>query len=246
MRVPRNLAILSWLHASLPLLLGLHVAIASRAEWWRLPWRGIGIAACVGLVFALLFIVGTRRQRLWLPVSLRVFLVAWMGVAVWVAIRELSTALAVFAVFLMGFSLLLLQLVERERGRSYLDPRMRWFEGRPRLIPGLRAVVSSLEQREGKGGAETAMVWKASRLDREGVFLFVEGGNPSQLPDFVLCEAKVRVELSFRDRVQVCFGEPVAALLSRAGLGVRLRPGAVDEATGLGQLVEAIGGEGYA
>jgi hypothetical protein len=166
-----------------------------------------------------------------------------MGVAIWVALRELSTSLGVFAVLLIGFSLAMIAMVDHERARSYLDPRMQWFEGRPRFIPGMRAAITPTAA-EPAAFSDSAP-WRVARLDREGVFLFECSSPVREIPPFILSDARVKLMLEFHGTRVSVEGEPVTVLTSRRGVGLKLRPGTLDESTGLGLLVEAVRGVGY-
>ncbi|MDR3605931.1 MAG: hypothetical protein P4M08_00960 [Oligoflexia bacterium] len=149
-------------------------------------------------------LTGTLRAFVFHDVALGLYLI-------------LSSALAV------GWSLWTLNELER----SFFDPRLRWFQGLPKPIPGIECEIGDHRVR-------------VSRLDREGAFVY---SDRDRVPDNI-----GQISFVFRDRRINCHGVAVRTLdrvRPRSGVGIQFREMSADSRKVLGDFVESLKGEGY-
>jgi hypothetical protein len=124
-------------------------------------------------------------------------------------------------------------------GRSFFDPQLRWYQGLPRPIPGLKCRLP---------GASPKSDFRVSRLDGDGAFIYVETEGTLKFSDLPESE----MIFSFRDRQVRCRGVPVRSLAKgagfagEAGAGFQFRGMPPDSRKELGDFVEILRGEGHA
>ena len=123
-------------------------------------------------------------------------------------------------------------------GRSFFDPRLSWYQGMPKPIPGLRCRL------------EKSLDLDVCRLDQDGAFLFYSA-NPSQdgksqgvLPG-LLAKRRLSMVFYFRDRQVECQGIPILSLKDGRGMGVQFLGATDDLNKDIGDLLEFLRGEGY-
>jgi hypothetical protein len=171
--------------------------------------RRLGVFSAVGLV-ALVLLWSTRQALLHGDTSLGLYLIV---------ISALTFAWASWAL--------------HELGRSFFDPRVRWFQGLPKPLPRVECEIAS-------------NLFQVSRLDREGAFVFSSRGT---IPEFA--ESKkttLPITFLFRDRRISCTGVPVRTLdrvRKRSGIGIQFQEMSADSKKVLGDFVESLKGEGY-
>ena len=175
----------------------------------------------------------TRRIR----ISDR-FRLGWILFALVETFRLHSASLAFYAIFMALFLVACWSWLGVELKRSFFDPRMSWYEGLPRPIPGLTCEIV---------GEKEAAVFRVCRIDREGAFVFhAADASASRAQTPVL--APRELVFAFRDREVRCSAVPVRAF-SRAegfrGLGFQFDRMSPDACKRLGDFVELLKGEGY-
>lgn len=132
--------------------------------------------------------------------------------------------------------------LRRELGRSFLDPRIYWFQSLPKPIPGLKCRVG------GSGDSEDLAV---SRLDGDGAFVFVPYSMQRNLHPFKTHlkshqgRKKFPLEFEFRGSRLSCFGNPVIHLNRGIGAGFQFLVSSADARKEIGEFVERLRGEGH-
>lgn len=225
-------AAVSALTLSLPLS-ALQIVLMRQAPWWRLPYARIGFACLPAFLICLVVAALLMRGR-----ELGFYFGAASS-AVWVfgvglsAIRLHNISLGFFTLFLGLYLFLLLVWIRIELGRSFFDPKMRWYQGLPSPVPGLECELAD--------PAQAGSAFRVSRLDREGAFIFRD--SPDPLPK------KVRqLVFSFRDHQIRCQGIVIRSFQHRGGqegLGFQFTGMTPDARKTLGDFVETLKGEGY-
>jgi len=219
-------------------LIAIEVIIATRAPWWKLPYRNITYWS---LTFALIcvplsvWLVSAKKWAFTLSVVLSG---AWIFASAWAALRMQYPPLGFFTIFLLFFWVVELSWLKTELERSFFDPQMGWFQGLPKPIPGLRCQL---------GVGERVVDLRVSRIDRDGVFVFsqVEGGKPSSVLSSLLERRKLEMTFHFRDRQIACQGTPTLSIGMGIGAGIQFLWVSADLKKEIGDFVEVLRGEGY-
>ena len=219
-------------------LVAIQTILVSRAPWWNLPYDSIGIwSMAIGLIVFPLAVWITNGRRFALKVT-AVFAGVWVFVSVILAIRTGNFWLGLFTLIQILYFGGGLTWIRRESDRSYFDPRMEWYQGSPKPIPGLEC---ELLQRS----------LRVCRIDRDGAFVFLSprGREGDQGRTEPLEELRPRKPLtavfSFRDRRVECTGKPVRVLDGGRGVGIRFQELGLAGRRSLGDFVELLRGEGY-
>lgn len=227
-------------------LAAFEVILVKRAPWWRLPYQQIGFVcapvfvACV--ILSILLLKG-RRIGWYATAVLDGF---WFLSIGWIALRLHYPSLGIFGLILGGVMLAHLAWLKLELGRSYIDPRMHWYEGLPQSVPGLACEVRPQAERAERSQKDE---YRVSRLDREGVFVFRDNSSATahRAEKFGKPE-NVELLLSFREKQARCVGVPVCVfdrMGSESIVGFKFRDMSADSRKLLGDFVEALKGEGY-
>ena len=152
------------------------------------------------------------------------------------AMRMGLASLGYFSVFqLFAFGAGLVALSEELR-QSYLDPKLRWFQGSPKAIPGLTCQV---------GFGEAPVLFRVTRFDSRGAFL-AYGERSSAAPFEKKTLAKLH--FSFRHRELVCAGRARSSLYREGqalGLGFEFQDLSLDQKKEIDDFLELLRGEGY-
>jgi hypothetical protein len=224
-----------------PLFAAVEVALATRAPWWKLPWPELGAWAGAVAAAILPFAWGVSRGNRWARRSLAVLAGAWCALTFIAAFRVANPALGFFSLPLALYWIAELAWLRSEMGRSFFDPRMRWYQGAPRAIPGLRCQVAADDGRRADA--------RVSRIDDQGAFLLAGPGEglfrlrPGEEAEMIFV---------YRDRRVRCAGAPVRAVEGEGGqmlaAGFLFSPAAMtaDARKELGDFVESLRGEGHA
>jgi hypothetical protein len=218
--------------------IAIEVAIATRAPWWKLPYRNMSYWA---LSFALIciplsvWLVAAKKWAFKITFALSG---VWIFISVWVAIRMQYPPLGFFAIFLLFCCFVVLNWLKQEMERSFFDPQMSWFQGLPKPIPGLQCQLMS---------GEKIVDLRVGRIDRDGVFVFsqVEGGKPSTVLSSLLEKRKLEMVFNFRDRRIACQGTPTLSVGLGIGAGIQFMWVSADLRKEIGDFVEVLRGEGY-
>ena len=159
-------ALLLWL--AIPIA-ALETVIATRAPWWRLPYEAIEIWCLAVAMMVIPLSAGSRPESRWaLNVAVGI-LSLWVLLSGWYSVRTHHPALGFFTLFLLLFFGMVASWLDQELGRSYFDPRMHWYEGLPKPVPGLSCEADGRKLR-------------VARMDEEGAFLFDSELGKSPLP----------------------------------------------------------------
>lgn len=231
---------------SIPLA-AVEVLVVSRAPWWRLPYPEMLFWSLVAASFVVPIALWLKQARPWAFSSAFALACVWTLLSGWVSIRMRRPGLAYFSIALAGYFVAVLSVFRRELSRSFLDPRIRWYQGLPRKIPGLRCHLTT----------EFGQVaFDVSRFDSEGAFVFRERADgPDQASRSAVAwlqgaasgSAKIpELAFVFRDREVRCKGELRRALRRGIGGGIEFKGLSPDARKELGDFVENLRGEGYA
>jgi|GEM_PF-744470 len=240
-RLPRLLrAALFVLFLLIPLA-GVEALMVSHAVGWERSssWVALwsGVAALISIPLSILLARG-RQWGLGILTLLRLACVAASGI---LAVRFKLTSLGFFTIFLVGYFTWIMVWIRREMRRSYFDPQIRWFEGLPQAVPGLICYV---------GNGALQHPFRVSRMDEEGVFLFLNQIPRSFEWKSLLLGREKELVFVFRDREFRCQGILVGILnrgTERGGIGggFQFRGLSPDQSKDLGSFVENLRGEGY-
>lgn len=211
-------------------LAGIETVVATRAPWWRLPYPAIGMWSASAFLMALPLSVWLMRGRGWARGVTEALLVLWLALSAWFALRTRNPGLGFLTVALIAAFGAWVTWIRRELGRSFFDPRMHWFQGLPRPLPGLTCRVAL---------ADRELDCQVSRIDREGAFVF------SSSPGALRASARSELTFRFRERSVRCVGVPVRALTDGLGAGFQFQGLAPDLRKQLGDFIETLKGEGY-
>jgi hypothetical protein len=231
--VPGKLRLASALFLLAVPAMAIETVIVSRAPWWKLPVHSMEVWAAVIAAVALPLSLFMQAGKKW-AFSIGIFLSAsWIAISIWLAIRAQQPALGFFTCFLIVFFGGALSWLNREMTRSYFDPQIQWFQRLPKPIPGLSCWVS----RE----TDSWDMFRVSRIDEEGVFLFRDGGAGAQFSR----KDRLALKFVFRDRKIQAVGVPIRDLREGLGVGVQFKGLEADSYKEIGDFVELLRGEGY-
>jgi len=217
-------------------LAALQTILATRAPWWKLPYRSIGVwVAAVALICLPLSAWLSYGKRWALGLS-AVFATLWIFMSAWIAIRMRYPALGFFALLLLVFFTTILLWIRLEMSRSFFDPQLAWYQSVPKPIPGLKCSLHFSEKK--------VVEARAGRLDGEGVFLFLEPQADSDALNLRRGQ-KLELQLAFRERSVKCQAVPMRALENGIGAGFQFREMSPDLKKELGDFLELLRGEGY-
>lgn len=217
-------------------LASLETGIALRAQWWRLPYQAILIwsAACAAAYLVLSWWIA--RGYRWALVVMASCGALWVLASASYAIRLQNYGIAFFTLFLALFWIAMLSWIRFELQRTFFDPKMTWFHGLPRGIPGLSCRI-----------ADSKSELRVSRIDEDGAFLFtpvpelIEG-----LRSFIDDKAaRVPLKFIFRGSEVDCRGFAVVRLEGGAGAGFQFAGMSPDSRKDLSDFVETLRGEGH-
>jgi hypothetical protein len=216
-------------------VMGLQVAIASQSPWWNLPWPRIGLW-CLA-VFLILFplVRWMASGRAWAVQVSRVFGLMWVLGDIYLAIELPLLWMGIFALALALAVTFLTQWVRIEQQKSFVDSGARWYEGYPKALPGVKALI---EVPEGE------VEFRVSRVSRDGIFVFSEAPQMTGWSERRRELVKLRLEGAEQAMdLSVRFAHDF-----RDGLGGGLRFDGLsaDQRKRLGDFVEQLKGEGYA
>ncbi len=151
----------------------------------------------------------------------------------------LSIRTRLFPIYLLTlgmalFGLVFLYLLYLKFHLSYVDSRMRWYQGLPEPIPGLHCELLQGDQ---------SIPLVVCRLDREGTFLFRKTDPPLERA----LDSKRLVELVFYFKGKKIRSRGILKkwLPSKKGAGIKFCNISPDTKKELGDFVEHLKGEGY-
>lgn len=225
----------SLLVLTLPLT-AVHVLLVTRAPWWKIPYQTVELwCVSVGLIM-LPIAIWLLQGRRWAPMLLNIFGVTWAVVGMVAAAKQASPLLAFFSANQLMFFLGLSAWIKWETGKSYFDPQLTWYMGRPPLIPGLGCELTS-------GDARTVL--RVARLDDEGAFLFGDQRGIFRLR----ARSEAEMIFSYKDAQVRCRGMAIRSVQDRTGgylgAGFQFTGMSADGRKDLGDFVEQLRGEGH-
>jgi hypothetical protein len=212
--------------------------IVTRAPWWRLPYRSITVWSIAVFFICLPMAVWLMRgKRIALNLA-QFFLGMWLLLNTIVAVRLRNPTLGFFTLLLLALFGAILFWLTHELRRSFLDPRLRWYQGLPKPLPGLTCRVLAGEQE---------LDCRVSRLDREGAFVFRSGARVNDRGSMSTLRTDVKSDLTFifRERTVRCEAFPMIVLDGDQGAGFQFHGLAPDLRKQLGDFIETLKGEGH-
>lgn len=236
-RLPRSFraALLLFVLVIIPAA-ALEAVLVTRAQWWKLPYPTLGTWSGVAAALSIPLALWMGSGRRWARKTSVVLGVIWVLVSGVIAIRHKSPALGFFTIFLGVFLSSILLWIRNEMTRSFFDPRLEWYQGCPKAVPGLDCLIV---QGENRGP------FKVSRMDEEGVFLFLQDAATVEDRRDLFQSGEQELAFVFRDREFRCRGIPVRIFKRGLGGGFQFRNLAPDTEKNLGDFVESLRGEGY-
>ncbi len=221
-------------------LAALETIIVSRSPWWNLPLRNMGFWASMVAGCLVPLVVFIMRGQRWAFRAAATFILTWIVLGAWVSIRTRTPALGFFSLFMTLFSGGILIWLRQEIRRSFMDPRIRWYESLPKPIPQLECVH-----------AESTESFRVSRLDERGCFVYLEKSNEKELKrtwkqSGVFKKTPVyRLGFKFGVHTLICSGYLRSELTKAQGAGFEFCRLSPDEKKELGDFVELLRGHGY-
>ncbi|HLD99221.1 MAG TPA: hypothetical protein VJB59_03115 [Bdellovibrionota bacterium] len=236
--VPKGLRLATALVFMIVPLAALEVAIIARAPWWKLPLRNMAYASGIGSVICVLFSMAFLSGRKWALYVMAYFAGVWVLASGVIAIRMRYPGQGFFTVLLLFYVTVLLFWLWKELSRSFFDPRLMWYQGLPKAIPGLKCTLIT---------GDKSIDCKVCRLDSEGAFIYHAAADSGAALPVEALGRRNRSDLVFwfRDRQFRCCGVPMRSLHSRFGAGFQFQDVSSDTRKELGDFVELLWGEGY-
>ncbi len=237
MKVLSTPKVVRWLGAALlacALPAAWQAVLMSGRPWWQISAILPLSAAVVALFLVSPGVYGLFRARRWTTRYLEVIAVFWVLLTGWAALRQHSTLLGFFALALAAGWTALLSWSRAEMGRSYWDPRMRWFQGLPEPLPGLECQFQVGEKNDS---------WRVARLDEDGAFVFRDDSAPAALP--AASDGPVECVFHFRGSSVRSPALTRVVLRDGRGAGLQFRDLDPDARKALGDFVEQLRGEGH-
>ena len=206
--------------------------LLSHAPWWDIPWHHVEVVVLLALLMICPFLFWIAKGRRWAIPLLGVSGLIWVFGLTLVVIFQKHFWLGIFVCCLGLYEISIWDWIRQELSRSYLDPRLRWWQGTPLSIPNVECFLQSAPNRR----------CKVARLDMEGIFFF------GPLEDVKALSRKKRIEflLRFRGMEVHCKGVPVSRLSETPGIGARFVKLSLDDKKELGDMINKIQGGGYA
>jgi hypothetical protein len=234
--LPRRLQFSAYaLFLAVPLA-GLQVVIAMQAQWWNLPFARVAWVCALALLLIWPFSTLMSRGRDWALTVFSALALCWVGASGFLAIRLRLPSLGYFSIFLGIFLGFLFQRLRQEMRRSFFDPRLHWYQGLPKAVPGLSCEIVR---------AESRIPLQVSRMDREGAFLFSPKLRQVSGSSDLFGEKAAELVFNFRHREFRCLGLPVRIMRQGAGAGFQFCELSPDARKDLGDFIENLRGEGY-
>lgn len=194
----------------------------------------------------------TADGKLWALGLLNVVGTLWLGLSAFLAFSSRSFTLGFFSLFIALHWIVIRALLQSVVTKSFFDPSIRWFQSRPRAISGLKAELKL---------GETTYAAQVGRIDRSGVFLFLETPEPNVSKEnrtqaympyimtkgFMKQLRKLPLRVDFESPLgnARCKGTPIRLLPEEGGLGIRFGRNSPDDSKRLGDLMERLEGSGY-
>ncbi len=216
-----------------PFLAAWEALIVPSAPWWKIPVLSLGIAFGGTLAAILPAIWALWRGRAWVLPWLAFVAALWIALSLGWFIRFANTSAGFFTVLLAAYWMTIRAWIRVETGRSFQDPRVRWFQGLPKPIPDLSAVLSMREDR---------LDCRVGRIDEDGVFVFQASGSRLPRPHR---RDRADLQLNYRGRTVSCLCVPRVSLDNGAGLGFQFAEMTADARKVLGDFIELLRGEGH-
>jgi hypothetical protein len=216
--------------------------VFSRHVWWDLPIHELQTVGWIVLVLVapVSWRLAMGRAGTWITLA-----VVCSGTCLFLFFRALlagGTIQALWSVVVAAVCVGVLGWTRFEQKKSYFDPKMNWFEGRPQAIPGLQVRILMNE------GAPAVL--RVCRLDQDGLFAYSSYGS-------IFPDSRVELELYLGDphheRRARIKGDVVRQFEKRSvnrlsgdwGVGVRFHPQTPDETKDFRDFLEVLRGEGY-
>lgn len=195
----------------------------------------MGWCAVIAMGVVLLSVFINQGQK-WSLYLLGAVVVAWLGYSLAQAMIAKNFWLQIYSLFTFLVWMWVNRELYLELSRSYLDPRARWFLGRPQTIPSLKCKLKW-------DGQEIEL--KASRFDRSGSFLVWENTHDSQALNQIKKHQALDLEFHIGDRTAKANARISRVMKNRQCFGVRFSRSSGDQLKLLGDFEEIVRASGY-
>ena len=214
------------------------VIIVSRAPWWNLPYKIMGYWAWLFICLCIPLYLGVCHARKWAFKIIIGLSGVWVLTSGVMAMRTQQTSLGFFFCFLLALLLGEIFWLRYELKRSFMDPKVQWFQGMPKAIPRLRCQVSL-------GGKNLDL--SVSRFDEDGAYLFYGRGEKKFEKSLALLFLKKKLQMvfSYRDQKISCLGLLTSSACDGMATWIRFVNLSLDSKKKVGDFLEGLRGEGY-
>lgn len=220
----------------------LQLLLVAQAPWWGFPLPTIlSISAAVTVVCGFFAWQLLQGRKIWLRI-LGISVSFVCGVSLLTALIQKDFGLGIFSLCLSFYWLLQYFWLDREMGRSYLDPQMKWYQGFPKPIAALKCSLAWQGPALGKG---IEGEFGVCRLDRDGVFLYAPRNQAGMKSLAGLRKGKVELEFVFRQKKTLGQGVVVCSDQNGSTVGIQFAHMVSDQRKKMGDFIEVLKGEGY-
>lgn len=228
-RPPRVWFLILFLTLILPLGLAQSVLLSTH-PWWAIPLRTVGVSVALWLAWVLILGGAIYRLRPWVKWGLPALGAFWMITLCYFAFERRSFSLGLLALVGLGYWVSLGIWIVAEWGRSYLTPNLKWYEGPPPPLPGLKCSLQGT-------------VLRAHRLDEQGIFVFAD----PKASELFSTDKKIELSLGYGELSIQCQAVPIVRWerSSEVGIGLRFVAPTADARKELGDLLERLRVHGY-
>ena len=225
---------LAFLACSIPLAFYETLSITGNLPWRSKSFLVLGWGIGTALVFIGVAACIVRGFR-WSPTLLTVWGATWVLTSTSYAVRMQNYSVAFFTLFLALYWFFARTWIRTEMRRSFFDPRMAWYHGLPRPIPGLECEIAD------------ATSLQVGRLDEDGAFVFTPSEERARALEAWLNSKAGQTGLRFRfmEKYVDCSGFAVTRLPGGAGAGVQFSGMTPDGRKDLSDFVEGLRGGGH-
>ena len=229
-KVPNNLFfITSILILTIPIST-IEQILLHNAEWRNLPYEKMVFNALIsGVIFIPIATLICHGYKIALNLALFIGVI-WCIKNTWLSFSTGLFWYLIFNVFFISYWIFTYFIIRKELKKSFLDPKMHWYQGLPKHIPSLK---SSVEKNE----------FRVARIDRDGAFIFNKNkkSNINLHPEM----KKHTISFKYRGNQISCKCEVISTLKRGVGYGVRFSDLSWKENKQLGDFIEKLYGEGY-
>lgn len=249
-KMPKGLVLSVSVFALVIPMAALEAMIVSRSHGqWPLHLQTMILQAIPITIASAILIMGIlhgSRLSYWATTAL---IYLWSLASAWIAIRMHDPLLGFFTAFQLLFFIIMQLWLDKEMGRSFFDPHLKWYQGNPKPIAGLHLKCELAWDTK-------KTQYRISRLDNEGVFIYNNSNTPIPIAETQHLPAQESQEsgpkaneqkliLSFLDRKAICDVKSVRLLAGQTGAGFQFCEMPIERKKELLDLIEELRGGGY-